>query len=250
MFWESTPFFRTTLPIFRTPGAIRLVPRRWPKAGGSPFNAVSTVPVGRQAMPGDARKGGTTMNVIASIRNDFQENLVFPGKAASWRRLCLNYFEPDYRSAEALRGLEGFSHIWLIWAFSASAGKGWSPTVRPPRLGGNARVGVFASRSPFRPNPLGLSAVKLENIMLQSPEGPLLRVSGADLLHGTPILDIKPYLPYADCIPRATGGFAGTKPEPRRGEVPLRESCKDFRRLHGRQLREVLARRSAPVLSG
>ena len=148
------------------------------------------------------------MNVIASIRNDFQEKFGIPRQSGVVETaLSEIIFEPDYRSAEALRGLEGFSHIWLIWAFSASAGKGWSPTVRPPRLGGNARVGVFASRSPFRPNPLGLSAVKLENIVLQSPEGPLLRVSGADLLHGTPILDIKPYLPYADAHPEAAGGF-------------------------------------------
>ena len=150
------------------------------------------------------------MNVIASIRNDFQEKFGIPRQSGVVETaLSEIIFEPDYRSAEALRGLEGFSHIWLIWAFSASAGKGWSPTVRPPRLGGNARVGVFASRSPFRPNPLGLSAVKLENIVLQSPEGPLLRVSGADLLHGTPILDIKPYLPYADCRPEAVGGWTG-----------------------------------------
>ena len=109
-----------------------------------PFNAVSTVPVGRQAMPGDARKGGTTMNVIASIRNDFQEKFGIPRQSGVVETaLSEIIFEPDYRSAEALRGLEGFSHIWLIWAFSASAGKGWSPTVRPPRLGGNARVGRF-----------------------------------------------------------------------------------------------------------
>lgn len=242
VFWEPTPFFRTTLPIFRTPGAIRLVPRRQPKAGGSPFNAVLTVPVGRQAMPGDARKGGTTMNVIASIRNDFQEKFGIPRQSGVVETaLSEIIFEPDYRSAEALRGLEGFSHIWLIWAFSASAGKGWSPTVRPPRLGGNARVGVFASRSPFRPNPLGLSAVKLENIVLQSPEGPLLRVSGADLLHGTPILDIKPYLPYADCIPQATGGFAGTKPEPRLEVSAAREVLQGLPAGKWKTLREVLA---------
>ena len=163
-------------------------------------------------MHGDARKGDAAMNVIAYIHNDFQEKFGIPRQSGVvGTALSEIVFEPGYRSAEALRGLEGFSHIWLIWAFSASAGKGWSPT----RLGGNARVGVFASRSPFRPNPLGLSAVKLEDIVLQSPEGPLLRVSGADLLHGTPIFDIKPYLPYADCIPQATGGFAGTKPEPR-----------------------------------
>lgn len=167
-------------------------------------------------MPDDARKDGAPMNVIAYIRNDFQEKFGIPRQSGVVETaLSEIVFEPAYRSAEALRGLEGFSHIWLIWAFSASAGKGWSPTVRPPRLGGNARVGVFASRSPFRPNPLGLSAVKLEDIVLQSPEGPLLRVSGADLLHGTPIFDIKPYLPYADCLPQATGGFAGAKPGPR-----------------------------------
>lgn len=183
------------------------------KGGGSPFNAVLTVPVGRQAMPGDARKGGTTMNVIASIRNDFQEKFGIPRQSGVVETaLSEIIFEPDYRSAEALRGLEGFSHIWLIWAFSASAGKGWSPTVRPPRLGGNARVGVFASRSPFRPNPLGLVGGEAGKYCASVPEGPVVTVSGADLLHGTPILDIKPYLPYADCIPQATGGFAGTKP--------------------------------------
>ena len=191
---------------------------------------------------GDARKGGTTMNVIASIRNDFQEKFGIPRQSGVVETaLSEIIFEPDYRSAEALRGLEGFSHIWLIWAFSASAGKGWSPTVRPPRLGGNARVGVFASRSPFRPNPLGLSAVKLENIVLQSPEGPLLRVSGADLLHGTPILDIKPYLPYADCIPQATGGFAGTKPEPRLEVSAAREVLQGLPAGKWKTLREVLA---------
>ena len=121
-----------------------------------PSTPLSTVPVGRQAMPGDARKGGTTMNVIAYIGNDFQEKFGIPRQSGVVETaLSEIIFEPDYRSAEALRGLEGFSHIWLIWAFSASAGKGWSPTVRPPRLGGNARVGVFASRSPFRPNSAG-----------------------------------------------------------------------------------------------
>ncbi len=156
------------------------------------------------------------MDAIAHIRNDFQEKFGIPRQSGVvGTALSEIVFEPPYRNAEALRGLEGFSHIWLIWEFSASVGKGWSPTVRPPRLGGNARVGVFASRSPFRPNPLGLSAVKLEAVVLQSPEGPLLRVSGADLLHGTPIFDIKPYLPYADCLPQATGGFAGARPAPR-----------------------------------
>ena len=164
----------------------------------------------------DARKDDAAMNIIAHIRNDFQEKFGIPRQSGVVETaLSEIVFEPAYRCAEALRGLEGFSHIWLIWMFSASTDKGWSPTVRPPRLGGNTRVGVFASRSPFRPNPLGLSAVKLEEIVLQSPEGPLLRVSGADLLHGTPIFDIKPYLPYADSIPQAKGGFAGARPAPR-----------------------------------
>ncbi len=156
------------------------------------------------------------MDIIARIRNDFQEKFGIPRQSGVVATgLSEIVFEPPYRNADALRGLEGFSHLWLIWAFSASEGKGWSPTVRPPRLGGNARVGVFASRSPFRPNPLGLSAVRLEAVMPHTPEGPILRVSGADLLNGTPIYDIKPYLPYADCLPQATGGFAGSRPEPR-----------------------------------
>ena len=117
-------------------------------------------------------------------------------------------FEPEFRNPDALRGIEGFSHLWLIWEFSAAVRKEWSPTVRPPRLGGNTRVGVFATRSPFRPNPLGLSCVKLEGVELNTPEGPVLHVSGADLMDGTPIFDIKPYVPYADCHPEAKEGFA------------------------------------------
>lgn len=120
-------------------------------------------------------------------------------------------FEPPFRNPDALRGLEDFSHIWLIWLFSQSIREEWSPTVRPPRLGGNQRVGVFASRSPFRPNPIGLSSVRLEQIQLHSPQGPLLMVSGADLMDGTPILDIKPYLPFSDSHPSALGGFAQEK---------------------------------------
>ena len=118
-------------------------------------------------------------------------------------------FEPEFRNADALRGLEGFSHIWLIWEFSQAIREDWSPTVRPPRLGGNTRLGVFATRSPFRPNPIGLSCVKLESIEQNSPQGPLIHVSGADLMDGTPIYDIKPYIPYTDCQPQATSGFTG-----------------------------------------
>ena len=116
-------------------------------------------------------------------------------------------FQPEFRNADALRGLEGFSHIWLIWEFSEAIREDWSPTVRPPRLGGNTRLGVFATRSPFRPNPIGLSCVRLESIEPSSPQGPLIHVSGADLMDGTPISDIKPYIPYTDCQPQATSGF-------------------------------------------
>ena len=118
-------------------------------------------------------------------------------------------FTPEYRSADAVRGLEDFSHIWLVWQFSGAVRDSWSPTVRPPRLGGNTRMGVFATRSPFRPNPLGLSSVKLEGIEMRPEVGPVLLVCGADLMDGTPIYDIKPYIPYADCHPDAAEGFTG-----------------------------------------
>ena len=121
-------------------------------------------------------------------------------------------FFPAYANPDALRGLEGFSHLWIIFRFHLA--EGWSPTVRPPRLGGNERVGVFASRSPFRPNPFGLSVVKLEKIDYDTPAGPIIRVSGLDLVDGTPILDIKPYVAYSDALPHATGGFAPSAPAP------------------------------------
>lgn len=122
--------------------------------------------------------------------------------------------EPTYRNADAFRGLEEYSHIWLIWQFSQAVRENWSPTVRPPRLGGNQRMGVFATRSPFRPNPVGLSVVALKEVVLHGKDAPYLIVTGADLMDGTPIYDIKPYLPYADCKPEASGGFA-----PQRGEA-------------------------------
>ena len=146
---------------------------------------------------------------IAHIHSEFPTKFGIPrqsGLAPSLRAEIL--FEPEYRAAEAVRGLEEFSHVWLIWQFSQAVRQGWSPTVRPPRLGGNKRMGVFATRSPFRPNNLGLSSVKLEEIRLDPQRGPVLLVSGADLLDGTPILDIKPYLPYVDSHPDAVGGFA------------------------------------------
>lgn len=154
------------------------------------------------------------MDPVAHIRSDFATKFGVPRQAGVVKELrAAVVFAPPFRTPEALRGIEGFSHLWLIWEFSENKGKGWSPTVRPPRLGGNARVGVFASRSPFRPNPIGLSCVRLEGVEWDAPEGPVLQVSGADLVDGTPILDIKPYIPYADCHPEALGGFAGAAPE-------------------------------------
>jgi len=146
---------------------------------------------------------------IAHIRTCFPTKFGIPRQSGIGSGLeSTIVFEPEYRNVEALRGLEEFSHIWLIWEFSEAKRDSWSPTVRPPRLGGNTRKGVFATRSPFRPNPIGLSCVKLERIESDKNDGPFLIVSGADLMDGTPIFDIKPYLPYADCITDATSGFA------------------------------------------
>lgn len=155
------------------------------------------------------------MKAIAHIRSDFSEKFGIPRQSGLVEELTATIvFEPEYRQPSALRGLEGFSHIWLIWEFSKARSEGWSPTVRPPRLGGNKRLGVFATRSPFRPNSIGLSCVRLRSIQ-QDPElGSVLVVAGADLLDNTPIYDIKPYLPYADCKPEAVGGFAATPKEP------------------------------------
>ena len=149
------------------------------------------------------------MKIIARIHTDFPEKFGIPRQSGLASALTGRVvFEPEYRNPDALRGLEGFSHIWLLWEFSRAKRADWSPTVRPPRLGGNARMGVFATRSPFRPNAIGLSSVRLERVELHTPEGPVLTVSGADLMDGTPIYDIKPYLPYTDCHPEAAAGFA------------------------------------------
>ena len=148
------------------------------------------------------------MRPVARIRSDFPTKFGIPRQSGLVEALTADVvFEPEFRDSSALRGIEGFSHLWLIWEFSESARGEWSPTVRPPRLGGNTRLGVFATRSPFRPNPIGLSSVKLERVDLATPDGPVLRVSGADLMDGTPIFDIKPYIPYADCHADASGGF-------------------------------------------
>ena len=145
---------------------------------------------------------------IAYIHNDFTAKFGIPRQSGLVEQVRSKIiFTPEFRNADALRGLEGYSHLWLIWQFSEFQREGWSPTVRPPRLGGNQRMGVFATRSPNRPNPLGLSSVKLERIELSSPQGPILYVTGADLMDGTPIYDIKPYLPYTDAHPDALGGF-------------------------------------------
>ena len=155
------------------------------------------------------------MRPIARIRSDFGSKFGVPRQSGLVDALeAAVVFEEPYRNPDALRGLEGFSHIWLIWAFHQSQRPEWSPTVRPPRLGGNQRVGVFASRSPFRPNPIGLSSVRLDHIAYTDALGPVLHVRGADLVDGTPILDIKPYLPYGDCHPEATGGFASEPARP------------------------------------
>ena len=154
------------------------------------------------------------MKPIAHIHTDFPTKFGIPRQSGIIESLQGRIvFEPDYRIAEAVRGLEEFSHIWLIWEFSEAVCDTWSPTVRPPRLGGNVRKGVFATRSPFRPNPIGLSSVKLERIEIDPKLGPVLHVSGADLMDGTPIYDIKPYIAYTDSHPEAISGFASKPAE-------------------------------------
>ena len=148
------------------------------------------------------------MEFIARIYTDFKEKFGIPRQSGLVKTLGKIVFEPKYRDDTALRGLDGYSHIWLIWCFSEAERDTWSPTVRPPRLGGNKRVGVFATRSPFRPNPIGLSSVKLVGIEKTKTEGTVLLVEGADILDGTPIYDIKPYIAYSDSHPDAVSGFA------------------------------------------
>lgn len=160
---------------------------------------------------------------IAEIKNGYTEKFGIPRQSGLANSVISRIvFEPEYRVKEAFRDIEGYSHLWLIWEFSKAVREDWSPTVRPPRLGGNKRIGVFATRSPFRPNPIGLSSVRLERVELDSPEGPVLYVSGADLLNGTPIYDIKPYLAYADSHPDAVGGFTD-RVDKRRVEVDFPE---------------------------
>ena len=154
-------------------------------------------------------KDNKPLNIIARIRTDFSSKFGIPRQSGLVQSLKGRIvFEKEYRDIQALRGLEGYSHLWIIWKFSESESENWSPTVRPPRLGGNKRMGVFATRSPYRPNPIGLSSVKIERIIETGDKGPVIEVSGADILDGTPIYDIKPYIAYTDSHPNASGGFS------------------------------------------
>jgi len=155
-----------------------------------------------------------TIQVIARMHSDFPTKFGIPRQSGLVQELRSTIvFEPEFRNPDALRGIEGYSHLWLIWQFSEAVRQDWSPTVRPPRLGGNTRMGVFATRSPFRPNSLGLSSVRLLGVEQTQEHGTVLHVGGADLMNGTPIFDIKPYIPYGDCHPEATGGFTDTAGE-------------------------------------
>ena len=170
-----------------------------------------------------------TIKIIAHIHTEFNTKFGVPRQSGiidSLRGRIV--FEPEYRVADALRGIEGFSHLWLIWQFSEARRDSWSPTVRPPRLGGNTRMGVFATRSPFRPNAIGLSSVRLIDVDYTSPDAPAIIVAGADLMNGTPIIDIKPYLPYTDSHPDATGGFTDTNTQamqPLEVNIPENLAC-------------------------
>lgn len=183
---------------------------------------------------------------IARIRTDFPEKFGIPrqsGLAGTRGRII---FEERYRNPEAVRGIGQFSHLWLLWEFSEAVREEFSPTVRPPRLGGNERVGVFATRSPFRPNPIGLSCVKLERVEISGECGPVLYVTGADMMDNTPIFDIKPYLPYVDAYPEADGGFAAEKMDYRL-EVSFSEECRrEYAPEELSVLREVLSQDPRP----
>lgn len=195
-------------------------------------------------------------NPIAHIQTDFVTKFGVPRQSGLVPELVGRIvFEPEYRVAEALRGLEGYSHLWLLWEFSgvtataAERQRTWSPTVRPPRLGGNVRMGVFATRSPFRPNPIGLSSVEVDRIELSSPDGPVIYVRGADLMDGTPILDIKPYLAFTDSHPDARGGFTADTIRQEPLEVVIPEELHTLYNIKEEQwqaLRQVLSQDPRP----
>lgn len=188
------------------------------------------------------------VKLIAHIHSDFSTKFGIPRQSGLVEELTATVvFEPEYRNPDALRGIEGFSHLWLLWQFSAAMRSEWSPTVRPPRLGGNVRMGVFATRSPFRPNPIGLSCVKLLGVEEDPKLGPILRVSGADLMDGTPILDIKPYVPYVDSRPDALGGFAPAAPEQKLTVICPDELLNELPEGSRTALRGVLAEDPRPA---
>lgn len=190
--------------------------------------------------------------IIAHIETDFVTKFGVPRQAGLVPELQGKIvFEPEFRVADALRGLDGYSHLWLIWEFSevSEQHKPWSPTVRPPRLGGNKRMGVFATRSPFRPNPIGLSSVEIDHIEYKTTEGPVIYVRGADLMNGTPILDIKPYLPFTDSHPEAKGGFTDETSKQKPLEVIIPEELHKLYKLKEEQweaLRQVLSQDPRP----
>ena len=189
-----------------------------------------------------------TLRPIGRIRTEFPEKFGIPRQSGLVEELrAVVEFERELRAPEAFRGLEGFSHLWLLWHFTQS--QGWSPTVRPPRLGGNQRVGVFATRSPFRPNPIGLSCVKLEKVDYTAPGGPVLLVRGADLLDGTPIFDVKPYVPLADCRPQAVGAFRTSTGRTAFPWIFRRRCWSRCRRKSGRPCWACLPRTPGPLTS-
>ena len=186
------------------------------------------------------------MKIIAHIKNDFTSKFGIPRQSGLVPEMMSQIiFEPEFRNPDAIRGLEDFSHLWLIWNFSQSKPTE-SLTVRPPRLGGNKRMGVFATRSPFRPNPIGLSCVKIEKIEIDADLGPVISVLSADLMDGTPIYDIKPYIPYADCIPNAVGGFADNVKEYRLNVNMTSDICGDIDEKFKSALYEILANDPRP----
>ena len=187
-----------------------------------------------------------TMKIIAHIKNDFTSKFGIPRQSGLVPEMTSQIiFEPEFRNPDAIRGLEEFSHLWLIWNFSQSKPTE-SLTVRPPRLGGNKRIGVFATRSPFRPNPIGLSCVKIEKIEIDADLGPVISVFSADLMDGTPIYDIKPYIPYADCMPNAVGGFADKVKEHRLNVNMPNDVCGNADEKFKSALYEILANDPRP----
>lgn len=186
------------------------------------------------------------MKIIAHIKNDFTSKFGIPRQSGLVPEMMSQIiFEPEFRNPDAIRGLEDFSHLWLIWNFSQSKPTE-ALTVRPPRLGGNKRMGVFATRSPFRPNPIGLSCVKIEKIEIDADLGPVISVLSADLMDGTPIYDIKPYIPYADCIPNAVGGFADNVKEYRLNVNMPNDVCGNADEKFKSALYEILANDPRP----